>query len=170
MVDAFEKYQQRWNEMDLIKGVHKRGELQQRGECRSHRGLYGGTCSTELHRASTSTRSFVKIIVITITIIILITSTGVCVIKGCCTTEHHRILFESSSSQLWLPSLSSNYSTTKMTDTTPSQDKTTVLPRHLRLPLGLWWTQHVALCVNELCKRNYLWDCSCFVWKLACTR
>ena len=27
------------------------------------------------------------------------------------------------------------------------QDKTTVLPRHLRLPLGLWWAQHLALCL-----------------------
>ena len=128
MVDAFEKYQQRWNEMDLIKGVHKRRELQQRGECRSHSGLYGWTCSTELHRVSTSTRSnCLKIIVSTITIInvilfILITSTGVYVIKGSWSTEHHLILFESFSSQLWLPSLSSNYHHNDPLHPRPGQD------------------------------------------------
>ena len=44
--------------------------------------------------------------------------------------------------------------TTTMTHFSPAQDKTTVLPRHLRLPLGLWWTQHMALCVSELCKKK----------------
>ena len=44
------------------------------------------------------------------------------------------------------------------------QDKTTVLPRHLRLPLGLWWAQHLALCLISTRKKKLI-----FLFKWNCT-
>ena len=47
------------------------------------------------------------------------------------------------------------------------QDKTTVLPRHLRLPLGLWWAQHLALCLISTRKKklNFWFKWIVLIWK-----